>query len=50
MKLASQLPFPGSLWMALTCLEGSSEDLVGWRMDGIPDLMKVQVERYQHVK
>ncbi|CAJ1975234.1 unnamed protein product [Sphenostylis stenocarpa] len=37
--LVSQFPIPGSL----TCLEGSSES-AEWRMDGIPDLIKVQRE------
>ena len=40
-KLVSKLLIPGSLWMVLTCLEGSSE-AVEWRMDRIPDLIKVQ--------
>lgn len=49
-KFVSMLPDPRSLWMVLTCLEGSLE-AVEWRMDGIPDLIKVQrEERMQHVK
>ncbi|RDX75758.1 putative mitochondrial protein, partial [Mucuna pruriens] len=48
--LVPKLPIPESLWMVLTCLEGSSE-AVEWRMDGIPDLIKVQrEERLQHAK